>query len=510
MSELINKVVTKHEIRGEVQVTKVYPELENLTVTPTKTVQSFNHPDSYGYNNVVVKAIDCEPLSVVPRKEDQAFDGMYDKVNVKAIDCETLNITPKQEEQSFDGMYDKVRVGAIEGDTLEVTPTKVNQSFKGLYETVNVVAIQADTLNIKPTKESQTFNGLYGTVNVEEMHGDKLDITPKETTQTFNGLYENINVGAIETEEVTIDPDFSTQDTIEVTATTGKYIKKATVNKDINLVKENILEGKVVCGIEGIGRNGIDTSDATATAEDIAKDKTAYVNGEKVIGIMEANSGGDYHIAIKLADTKKTNNQMLGITNFSEMDFSNCDTSVITDFSSGLANYSKLTKVTGLNLENNQYFNYMFSSCKEMTIAPQLSTSKGFNFASMFNGCPYLTDVPEYDFGKARLVGNIFAQCIRLVNLGGFKDFGKGFTQAAENYSNYKLDLSISATITYESLMNVLSKLYDLNLTYNVANGGTLYRQTINLGSTNLAKVKATTEGQQLLTEVNAKGWNVT
>ena len=39
--------------------------------------------------------------------------------------------------------------------------------------------------------------------------------------------------------------------------------------------------------------------------------------------------------------------------------------------------------------------------------------------------------------------------------------------------------------------MNVINNLYDLNLTYNVANGGTLYTQSLNLGSTNKAKLTA-------------------
>lgn len=245
MSELTNKVVTKHEIRGEVQITKVYPELENLTVTPTKAIQSFNHPDSYGYNNVMVKAIDCEPLSVVPQKEDQTFDGMYDKVTVKAIKCDTLNVTPKKESQSFDGMYDKVNVDAIVGETLNVTPSK----------------------------KAQIFNGLYETVNVEEMHGDTLSITPMETTQTFNGIYENVSVDKINTEEVTIDLDFSSKDKIEVSNTTGKYITKATVNKPVTLKPENIKSGENICGVVGTYEtklttdNPIDISNTVGTVE---------------------------------------------------------------------------------------------------------------------------------------------------------------------------------------------------------------------------------------------------
>lgn len=193
MSEITNKVTTKHEIkgeiqattkheiRGEIQATKIYPKLENLTVTPTNNIQSFNHPDSYGYDNVVIKAIEGETLNVTPKKEDQVFDGIYTEVIVEGTECETLNITPNQESQSFKGFYDEVNVEAINSEILNVTPKQESQSFKGLYEQVNVEAIQADQLTVTPNAEEQYFSGMFDNVTVEAVESDVI-ISPTEPT----------------------------------------------------------------------------------------------------------------------------------------------------------------------------------------------------------------------------------------------------------------------------------------------------------------------------------------
>lgn len=69
----------------------------------------------------------------------------------------------------------------------------------------------------------------------------------------------------------------------------------ASADKFGDAAAENVLKGKKFTSSAGLAvvgtletpSGGIDTSDATATAEDIAKDKTAYVNGEKVIGTVE-------------------------------------------------------------------------------------------------------------------------------------------------------------------------------------------------------------------------------
>lgn len=59
-----------------------------------------------------------------------------------------------------------------------------------------------------------------------------------------------------------------------------------TVEGDQNLVPENIREGVTVYGVEGsMTDEGLDTSDATATPDDIMEGATAYVDGAKITGI---------------------------------------------------------------------------------------------------------------------------------------------------------------------------------------------------------------------------------
>ena len=92
--------------------------------------------------------------------------------------------------------------------------------------------------------------------------------------------------------------------------------------KEQKIIPENIKSGVQIFDVVGTYEgSGIDTSDATATADDMLSEKTAYVNGEKIIGtipISEDNStynlediedisGIDtsYYSIIKFLTTKK-------------------------------------------------------------------------------------------------------------------------------------------------------------------------------------------------------------
>ena len=57
----------------------------------------------------------------------------------------------------------------------------------------------------------------------------------------------------------------------------------ATANAGSSLISNYILNGITIGGITG-KMEVLDTSDATATAEDIAMGKTAYVDGKKITG----------------------------------------------------------------------------------------------------------------------------------------------------------------------------------------------------------------------------------
>ena len=181
-----------------------------------------------------------------------------------------------------------------------------------------------------------------------------------------------------------------------------------------------------------------------------------------------------------------------------------------------------------INTSNGITFDNMYYDCNKATILPSIDTSKAETMGSMYRGCTllqvcpltktsncsdfnnalrdctYLTTIYELDFGKVNKIQYMVYNCNSLENVGGFKDLGKGFTQQSASYTNYKLDLSKSPSLTYESLMNIINGLYDLNLTYDVANGGTLYTQQLVLGTTN--KNKLSSEEIAIATD---KGWVV-
>lgn len=85
-----------------------------------------------------------------------------------------------------------------------------------------------------------------------------------------------------------------TPTTQEQTKEQGYYnslkVSAVTSAIDSNIIPENIKKDISILGVTGILEEGVDTSDADATADDIVSPKTAYVNGEKITGTINADS----------------------------------------------------------------------------------------------------------------------------------------------------------------------------------------------------------------------------
>ena len=198
------------------------------------------------------------------------------------------------------------------------------------------------------------------------------------------------------------------------------------------------------------------------------------------------------------------------VTNIDAM-FSHCyslttipqlNTGNITSMNNMFYDCYSLTTIPQLNTGNVTSMNNMFASCSSLETVPQLNTSNVTSIASMFASCSSLETVPQLDTSNVTSIVNMFANCSSLKTLGGLLNLGQAYktTTSANSYS-YKVDLSGSPKLTEQSLINILNNLYD------IATKGCKTQQVI-LGSTNLAKLTSE-EGQQALSNAQAKGWTV-
>ena len=182
-------------------------------------------------------------------------------------------------------------------------------------------------------------------------------------------------------------------------------------------------------------------------------------------------------------NTEKVTNMIAIFSNMSKLkDVNDWDFSHITDMNQTFLNSYGPEEFGDFNTINATYFKQTFYGCQNLKTLGVINAEK-------------VNSMSEVIYGKYGMA---------LQNFGGMKDLGKAYTEKTSNISYYTLDLSTCNSLTHDSLMNVINNLYDLNITYNVAGGGTLYTQQLVLGSTNLAKLTA----EEIAIATN-KGWTV-
>lgn len=311
----------------EVAIAGDTPTYQSKTVSPSTSIQTVTADEGYdALSDVIVNAIQTETKSVAPTTSTQKVtpaSGKYlTEVSVGAIQTETKTVTTNGTYNPTSGKYFSsvtVDIPAEEFNTQTktVTPTESTQTilpdngYDGLSQIIinpisstyvgSAVPTQgAKTVTPSTSIQTAVPSGTYvtGDVKVSAMPTGALS-TPTINTSTgvvTSGVATAGYLAANSTKTLqlttksaaTITPSTSNQ-----TIAAGQYLTGIqTIKGDSNLIPENIASGVSIFGITGTHESniGIDTSDATATADNIETGKTAYVKGEKITGNLPVGS----------------------------------------------------------------------------------------------------------------------------------------------------------------------------------------------------------------------------
>ena len=193
-------------------------------------------------------------------------------------------------------------------------------------------------------------------------------------------------------------------------------------------------------------------------------------------------------------------------SNLQSLNLTSFDTSKVTDMSSMFYNDFNLQSLDLSNFDTSKVVSMisMFNYCSKLRTLDlsNFDTSSVVNVSSMFYYCRKLSNIPKLNASKVTNISSFAGNCVSLTDFGGLENLGQEYsTTISANENTYKLDLSTCTKLTEQSLINVLTNLYD------IATKGVAQQQCV-LGSTNLAKLTSE-EGQQALSNSQAKGWSI-
>ena len=276
----IDTNIKQENIKKDVSILGITGTLEEGVDTSDADATAANieiNKTAYVNGEKITGSLPLNNTTLVVDNAEISLDGENNKLEMNSTNS-TKQIIDNNVNMKFNANYSDVAT------TIGLSPDKIKRGETILnvagnvqegIDTSDANAVETDILSGKTAYVDG--NKITGTITLKEAQ----TYIPSSSEQIIDaGQYLSgaQTISAVPTEEKTITPSASAQ---EIMPTENKFLSKVTVSGDANLTAENVKSGVTIFGIEGSY-----TSDANAMAEDIAMNKTAYINGQKITGTL--------------------------------------------------------------------------------------------------------------------------------------------------------------------------------------------------------------------------------